>query len=80
MREYLRIGADRVLYGTDTPLYFAPSQRARINYAGISDAEKLLILRENAIRLLDLSPLMETAVPAVVRGPPAGTAGSMPPR
>jgi predicted TIM-barrel fold metal-dependent hydrolase len=48
------IGADRILYGTDTPLYLSAMQRARINYAEIENKEKLLILRENAIQLLKL--------------------------
>ncbi len=47
------IGADRILYGTDSPLYFAPMQRARIDHAGISDREKRLILRDNAVSLLN---------------------------
>ena len=46
------IGAERVLYGTDSPLYFAPSQRARIDHAELTDRQKGLILRENARRLL----------------------------
>src|SRR5262249_39267576 len=29
------IGAERILFGTDTPLYFAPMQRARIDHAEI---------------------------------------------
>ncbi len=45
------LGAERLLYGTDTPLYFAGMQRARIDQADIRDAEKRLILRENALRL-----------------------------
>lgn len=45
------IGAERLLYGSDTPSYFTPMQRARIDYAGISDQDKRLILRENAVRL-----------------------------
>ena len=45
------IGADRILFGTDTPLYFAPMQRARIDHADISDREKRFILCENATRL-----------------------------
>jgi predicted TIM-barrel fold metal-dependent hydrolase len=48
------IGAERVLYGTDSPLYFAPMQRARIDHADLSDQEKKLILCENATRLLNL--------------------------
>ena len=49
------IGAERILYGTDSPLYFAPMQRARIDYAEIKEEEKELILRENAIRLFKLN-------------------------
>jgi predicted TIM-barrel fold metal-dependent hydrolase len=49
------IGADRILYGTDTPLYLAPMQRARIDHAELSDHEKCLILSDNACRLLELS-------------------------
>jgi predicted TIM-barrel fold metal-dependent hydrolase len=49
------VGAERVLYGTDTPLYFAPMQRVRINLAEITDADKRLILRDNAVRLLKLT-------------------------
>lgn len=48
------VGAERVLYGTDTPLYFAPMQRARIDHAELSDRDKRLILRENALRVLSL--------------------------
>lgn len=48
------IGAQFILYGTDTPLYSTPMQRARIDKADLGDAEKKLILRDNAIRLLKL--------------------------
>lgn len=48
------IGAERILYGTDTPLYFAPMQRARIDNAEISEEAKRRILRENALQLLNL--------------------------
>jgi predicted TIM-barrel fold metal-dependent hydrolase len=46
------VGADKVLFGTDTPLYFSPMQRARVDNAEISDEEKELILRTNALILL----------------------------
>ncbi len=46
------VGADRVLFGTDTPLYSASMQRARIDKAELSDDEKRLILRDNAAKLL----------------------------
>jgi len=48
------VGAERLLYGTDTPLYDAPMQRARIDSAAISDADKRKILRDNAVAILNL--------------------------
>lgn len=45
------VGEDRVLFGTDTPLYLAAMQRARIDYADLTETAKNKILRENAIRL-----------------------------
>jgi hypothetical protein len=48
------IGADRILYGTDTPLYFAPMQRVRVDNAEISDEDKRMILCENAEWLFNL--------------------------
>ena len=48
------VGAERILYGTDSPLYFAPMQRARIDHADLSDQEKRLILCDNAMRLFRL--------------------------
>ena len=50
------VGAERVLFGTDTPLYSTAMQRARINHADLSDAQKRLILRSNAERLLKIPP------------------------
>jgi predicted TIM-barrel fold metal-dependent hydrolase len=48
------IGADRVLFGTDTPLYHASMQRVRIDHADLSDSDKRLILHKNAERLFGL--------------------------
>ena len=45
------VGAERVLFGTDTPLYSTAMQRARIDHADLSDAGKRLILRDNAVKL-----------------------------
>ena len=45
------VGANRVLFGTDTPLYCAAMQRARIDHADLSDADKRMILRDNAMNL-----------------------------
>lgn len=53
------IGAQKILYGTDTPLYCAHMQRIRIDEAEISDAEKQLILRENALRVFSRKELHE---------------------
>jgi predicted TIM-barrel fold metal-dependent hydrolase len=47
------IGAERILYGTDTPLYCASMQRTRIDNAAISDEAKRLILRDNAMNLFE---------------------------
>jgi predicted TIM-barrel fold metal-dependent hydrolase len=46
------IGADRLLFGSDSPFYFPASQKARIEYAEIEDRAKRAILFENATRLL----------------------------
>ena len=45
------IGAEKILYGTDTPLYHTAMQRIRIDQADLTDADKKKILRENAIGL-----------------------------
>ena len=49
------IGHDRILYGTDSPLYSAAMQRARVDSADISDEAKHCILYRNAEELLDLA-------------------------
>jgi predicted TIM-barrel fold metal-dependent hydrolase len=48
------VGSDRIVFGTDTPLYFSPMQRARIDYADISDADRANILRNTAADILNL--------------------------
>ncbi len=50
-----QIGVERILFGTDTPLYSASAQRARIDGAKLSDDDKGKILRGNALRLLQIS-------------------------
>lgn len=47
-----KIGEDRILFGTDTPIYWAAMQKARIAYAEISDSAKRKILRDTAAGLL----------------------------
>jgi len=46
------IGSDRILFGTDSPLYSTAMQRARIDGADIANSDKRKILCENALRLL----------------------------
>ena len=48
------VGGDRVLYGTDAPLYSTAMQRARIDSAELDDDSKQKILRDNALSLLSL--------------------------
>jgi len=45
------VGAERVLFGTDSPLYHCGMQRSRIDQADLSDDQKRLILRDNALRI-----------------------------
>jgi uncharacterized protein len=49
------VGAKQILFGTDTPVYFAPSQRARIDHADLNDEQKRMILWDNARRILPIS-------------------------
>ena len=48
------IGAERVLFGSDTPLYHSGMQRTRIDQADLTDAQKRLVLRDNALRWFGL--------------------------
>jgi uncharacterized protein len=48
------LGAERLLFGSDTPLSHVALQRTRIEAAEISDEAKRLILRENAIKFFNL--------------------------
>jgi predicted TIM-barrel fold metal-dependent hydrolase len=49
-----RIGHDRILFGSDTPLYWAGAHKGRIETAEIDDAAKQAILWDNAAKLLGL--------------------------
>jgi hypothetical protein len=48
------IGSERILFGTDTPVYLTSMQRARIDDADIRDDDKNRILRRNAADLFRL--------------------------
>lgn len=54
MRE---LGAERLLFGSDTPLYSVSMQRTRIEMADIPAAAKRLILRDNAVKYFGLDRL-----------------------
>lgn len=51
-----QIGHDRILFGTDTPLYWAGAQKGRIESAQVDDEAKRSILWDNAARLLGFGP------------------------
>jgi predicted TIM-barrel fold metal-dependent hydrolase len=51
------LGAERLLFGSDAPLYDVAMQRTRIELADLPDAAKRLILRENAIKFFQLDHL-----------------------
>jgi predicted TIM-barrel fold metal-dependent hydrolase len=55
------VGAERVLFGTDTPLYSTAMQRARIDQAELDDQQKRKILWRNTFELLGLSELGKTS-------------------
>ena len=51
--ELIRLyGADRVLYGTDFPMWNAEEELQRMNDLGLSQEEMKLIFGENARRIL----------------------------
>ncbi len=49
-----RIGAEHILFGTDTPLHHIGMMRARVTDSRLTSHEKQMILRENAITLFGL--------------------------
>ncbi|HNC24490.1 MAG TPA: amidohydrolase family protein, partial [Opitutaceae bacterium] len=55
------LGPERLLFGSDTPLYHVAMQRTRIEAAEIPEPAKRLILRENALRFFRLDRLPAVA-------------------
>lgn len=51
------ISAERLLFGSDTPLYHVAMQRERIEAAEVPDEAKRLILRQNAVQFFKLDQL-----------------------
>jgi predicted TIM-barrel fold metal-dependent hydrolase len=49
-----QIGDNRILFGSDTPLYWAGAQKGRIETAEIDESSKQAILYDNAAALLGL--------------------------
>jgi predicted TIM-barrel fold metal-dependent hydrolase len=54
------VGAERLLFGSDTPLYHVAMQRVRIDQAEIPLATKRLILRENVVNFLNCPQISKT--------------------
>ena len=52
------IGAERLLFGSDTPLYHVAMQRVRIEAAEITSTAKRLILRDNAVKFFNLDRVL----------------------
>jgi predicted TIM-barrel fold metal-dependent hydrolase len=55
------VGAERLLFGSDTPLYHVAMQRERIECAEISDLDRRRILWDNALALFGLERLRDAA-------------------
>jgi predicted TIM-barrel fold metal-dependent hydrolase len=55
-------GVEKILFGTDTPLYHCAMQRARIECAELADAQKRRILHDNAFELLKLQSRLSARV------------------
>ena len=48
------VGAEKILFGTDAPLYHTAMQRARVDSADIDEKDKVRILCGNAESILQL--------------------------
>ncbi len=53
------VGPNRILFGTDTPLYHTSMHRIRIEHAELSDAVKRQIFRDNAVKLFGFTDFPE---------------------
>ncbi len=52
------VGAERLLFGTDTPIHHMGMMRARVDFSDLEEAQKKMILFENASRLTGI-PVQE---------------------
>lgn len=64
------VGPERVLFGSDTPLYHCGMHRARIELAEIPPAQRQMILRDNALTLFGDRLGLPVATPGST--PPVG--------
>ena len=48
-----QVGAERLLFDSDSPLYFTARQKVRIECAEMGEDARRAILHDNAARLLD---------------------------
>jgi predicted TIM-barrel fold metal-dependent hydrolase len=58
----MEIGAERLLFGSDSPLYHVGMQRARVEMAEIPAAAQRLILRDNAWKFFALDRVPASGV------------------
>ncbi len=49
-----KVSSEKILFGTDSPLYSVPAQKARIEFAEIRAEDKENILYKNAAKILNL--------------------------
>ncbi|MDB6094851.1 MAG: amidohydrolase 2 [Verrucomicrobia bacterium] len=63
------VGAERLLFGSDTPLYHVAMQRVRIEAADIAAQAKRLILRDNAVKLFGFDDQLEKQRPWIPKQP-----------
>lgn len=57
-----RVGAERLLFGTDCPIHHIPMMRARVDGSTLSDTQKQKILYENALALTGIQDYFEKEV------------------
>ena len=60
-----QVGAEHILFGTDTPLYSVSAQRARIEGAEMDERAKRLVLYDNAGALAGIGRRRLVAIPGL---------------
>jgi hypothetical protein len=50
-----KVGADRVLWGSDIPYHYEEIEKRKVELAGLREDEMRLVMGENALRLVNMS-------------------------